>query len=284
MTSSPFTGPTEHRTAARNRYLAQMLERHDALVGRMPSTRDPLARMIPVLSVFLAVALGVLAVFVSQFILFQLDETPFSHLSTDVALIADFAFAIAVAFLLREALSLSAVKQMGAQFAGITLAMLTMHNVVHAIPEPLERLFSPEWGGACAGDNRAAFTAFSRTQLHLLNRAAQRHGAVATIRNKGAEMPSAFCTTQTFGRPNSVPFVADPLSERGAIPRYEEGDRDANGTETGLPRAYPAGARRADRIPSGRSIAAFRMWIRPRAKGSRASCGRKRPVAGVPRA
>lgn len=145
MTSSPFTGPTEHRTAARNRYLAQMLERHDALVGRMPSTRDPLARMTPVLSVFLAVALGVLAVFVSQFILFQLDETPFSHLSTDVALIADFAFAIAVAFLLREALSLSAVKQMGAQFAGITLAMLTMHNVVHAIPEPLERLFSPEW-------------------------------------------------------------------------------------------------------------------------------------------
>lgn len=143
--SNPFVGPTEHRNAARNRYLSEMLDRHDALVGRMKTSSDPVARLTPVLSVFLAFALGGLAVFLSQFVLFQLRGTPVSRLSVDVALIVDFSFAIAVAFLLREALSLSAVKRMGAQFAGIAFALLTMHNAVHAMPDPFARLFSTEW-------------------------------------------------------------------------------------------------------------------------------------------
>ncbi|WP_417248874.1 hypothetical protein [Celeribacter sp.] len=145
MTSNPFVGPSEHRNAARNRYLSEMLERHDELIGRMSEAYDPVARLTPYLSVFLAIALGMLAVFLSQFILFLIAPTPIDSFGADVSLIVDFSFAIAVAFLLREALSLSAVKRMGTQFAGIALALVTMHNVVHAYPVPFERLFSPEW-------------------------------------------------------------------------------------------------------------------------------------------
>ena len=73
----------------------------------------------------------------------QISGTVTPNADFDLAL--DVIFAIVIAFVLREAVSLSAVKRMGAQCAGILLAMATMHNVVHHMPDMFARLFSTQW-------------------------------------------------------------------------------------------------------------------------------------------
>jgi len=125
-----------------------MLDRHEAMMAQARPVRfrqDPVAGLTPYLAVLLAFAMGGMAATIALFLRFQLTGQAGSALSADMELTLDIVFAIAIAFLLREVLSLSAVKRMGAQFAGILLAIVTMHNVVHAMPEPFARLFSPAW-------------------------------------------------------------------------------------------------------------------------------------------
>lgn len=135
-------GPAETRAQQRNRRLNEMLERNKAEARGY--TSDPRLKTSQIAAWVLALALGVLAAFLARFLRFQVTGNPAST-SPDIEFALDVIAAIFVAFLIREALSLSAVKRIGAQFAGILLAMFTMHNAVHAMPSTFEGLFSRDW-------------------------------------------------------------------------------------------------------------------------------------------
>ncbi|MEM5468110.1 hypothetical protein [Celeribacter marinus] len=168
--NTPLAGPSKNKQFVRNQHLSAMLERHDALIGQAKRTqfrRDPVAAIAPYLSVVLAFAMGGLAAIIALFVRFQLAGEVTSPLSPDVELTLDIVFAIAIAFMLREVVSLSAVKRMGAQFAGILLAIVTMHNVVHAMPEPFERLFSPAWVSNVQATTDAGTLQFRGHSYHL---------------------------------------------------------------------------------------------------------------------
>ena len=136
-------GPSRARNVDRNQRLSEMTERYQR--GPYGDAYKPRAALpiTPVVSYFFAFALGVMAAFIARFLRFQVEGV--AHGAPDLNLIIDVVFAISVAFLVRELLSLSAVKRMGAQFAGILLALITMHNVVHMFPQAFEKTFSSEW-------------------------------------------------------------------------------------------------------------------------------------------
>jgi hypothetical protein len=137
-------GPSQTRTHGRNQHLKEMLARHRAQGVHGASAIEPRLKLTQVLCYLLAFAMGGLAAVIARWLRFQLSDGVIS-VSADLDLALDVIFAIVIAFILREAVSLSAVKHMGAQFAGILLAMVTMHNVVHEMPDVFSRLFSPQW-------------------------------------------------------------------------------------------------------------------------------------------
>ncbi|MCA0043884.1 hypothetical protein [Celeribacter litoreus] len=136
-------GPAHTKNYARNQRIQEIMERNreDGISG---SSIEPRLRLTQVASYILAFAMGALAAFIARFLRFQIAGTA-EQLSTDMDLALDILFAIVVAFILREAVSLSAVKRMGAQVAGILIAIVTMHNVVHEMPSTFARLFSEQW-------------------------------------------------------------------------------------------------------------------------------------------
>ncbi|WP_139267144.1 hypothetical protein [Celeribacter indicus] len=143
QTAVPPAGPAPTQRMLRNRHLSQMLARHRAETGA-PSAPVPRRTLTQVLSCLVAFGIGVLAAFLARALRYQLSGVPVQFgAAPDLAL--DTIFAIAVAFLLREAVSLSAVKRMGAQLAGILFAMMTLHNAVHAMPDLFSRLLSLGW-------------------------------------------------------------------------------------------------------------------------------------------
>lgn len=131
-------GPAMTRSTSRYQRLSQMLDRHRVPLG------GPSLKLTQFLSYVIAFGMGVIAAMIARALRFQIagDAVP---LSGDMDLVLDVIFSVAVAFLLREAVSLSAVKRMGAQFAGILLAIMTMHNAVHQMPDLFSSLFSPSW-------------------------------------------------------------------------------------------------------------------------------------------
>ncbi|WP_417258802.1 hypothetical protein [Celeribacter sp.] len=169
-TELPLAGPSKNRTFTRNQHLAAMLERHEELLGRAKRSKwrqDPVAAVAPFLSVLLAFSMGWMAAIIALFLRFQLSGQSGSTLHPDIDLTLNIVLAIAVAFLLREVLSLSAVKRMGAQFAGILLAIMTMHNVVHAMPTPFARLFSPAWVTNVQSTTEAGTLQFRGHSYHI---------------------------------------------------------------------------------------------------------------------
>lgn len=138
-------GPAQTRNHGRNQRLTEIIERHQAegVHGRA-YTGDPHLRLSLILSYVLAFAMGGLAAVIARVLRFQISGAQALG-SADADLALDVVIAIFVAFILREMLSLSAVKRMGTQFAGILLAFVTMHNVVHEMPDLFSKLFSQQW-------------------------------------------------------------------------------------------------------------------------------------------
>ncbi len=136
-------GPALTRAHQRNQRLVEMLSRHEQ-EGVHRARIEPRMKLTEILSYVLAFAMGGLAAIIARFLRFQLTGDA-AQISQDMDLALDIIFAIVVAFILREAVSLSAVKRMGAQFAGILLAIVTMHNVVHTMPDVFSKMFSEDW-------------------------------------------------------------------------------------------------------------------------------------------
>ena len=140
-------GPSHSREVARNRRLSRILERHDLAREAMGKGYKPRAafKMTPVISYLGAFAMGALALVIARFLRFQIEGASGQIAAPDIEMVLDVVLAISVAFLLREAMSLSAVKRMGAQFAGILLAVVTLHNAVHRMPDTFAQVFSRDW-------------------------------------------------------------------------------------------------------------------------------------------
>lgn len=98
-----------------------------------------------IFSVVLAISIGGISAIAARFTLFQSSRYMGVDLSPSIGLTLDIFLAIAIGFWVRELVSLSALRQIGAQFLGIFLALMTMHNVVHQLPDSFARLLSPEW-------------------------------------------------------------------------------------------------------------------------------------------
>ncbi|WP_460273567.1 hypothetical protein [Celeribacter sp. ULVN23_4] len=137
-------GPAQTRNHGRNQHLKQMLERHKAQGVHGSMSGEPRLKLTLVLSYLLAVAMGGLAALIARWLRFQISDDAL-QVSVNIDFLLNLVFAVLIAFILRELVSLSAVKHMGAQFAGILLALVTMHNVVHEMPDLFSRLFSPQW-------------------------------------------------------------------------------------------------------------------------------------------
>ncbi|MBU2890746.1 hypothetical protein Q4560_00360 [Celeribacter halophilus] len=137
-------GPAQTRTHARNQRLAEILERHRAEGVHRGRYEEPHLKITRVVSYVMAFAMGGLAAMIARVLRYQISGAELQA-TGDMDFVIDVVFAISIAFLLREIVSLSAVKRMGTQLAGILLAIMTMHNMVHAMPETFSRLFSAQW-------------------------------------------------------------------------------------------------------------------------------------------
>ncbi|ATG46411.1 hypothetical protein CEW89_01805 [Celeribacter ethanolicus] len=159
-------GPSQTRNHGRNQHLKEMLARHKAQGVHGAPAIEPNLKLTQVLSYLLAFAMGGLAAVIARWLRFQLSDG-MTQVSADLDLALDVLFAIVIAFILREAVSLSAVKRMGAQVAGILLAMVTMHNVVHEMPDVFSRLFSPQWVAHVTDTTEPGTLAFRGHSYHL---------------------------------------------------------------------------------------------------------------------
>lgn len=141
--------PTQTQIMYRNRYLSSMIERHDAFMAQFPAYKKDKSilrfKITPLISYLLAFAMGALAAMIAQFLRFQIEGNAGPIFAADTDLALDVIFSIVVAFILREIVSLSAVKRMGAQVVGILLTIVTMHNAVHHMPDVFTQVFSSQW-------------------------------------------------------------------------------------------------------------------------------------------
>lgn len=163
-------GPSKSPRMERNERIQTMLERQEAWDKGQEFygvNLDKPAPWTPFLSVILAVAMGALSAMIARYIHFQLTGAVGVNLSANLDVTVDVLLAIAIAFLLRELVSLSAIRQMGAQCAGILLALITMHNIVHEFPGPFTRLFSSEWVQHVTETTEPGTLVFRGREIHI---------------------------------------------------------------------------------------------------------------------
>lgn len=166
----PGIGPSKSQRMERNERIQTMLERQEAWDAGQEfygADLDKPAPWTPFLSVVLAVAMGAMSAMIARYIHFHLTGTVGFNLSANLDFTVDALLAIAIAFWLRELVSLSAIRQMGAQFAGILLALTTMHNVVHEMPGPFTRLFSTEWVEHVTETTEPGTLVFRGREIHI---------------------------------------------------------------------------------------------------------------------
>ena len=98
------------------------------------------------LSLLSAGAIGLISVPLLRFAMFHSQGLPDTPVRPGLTLMVDAIFAFCFAFfLVRILMSVTARAHMVAQMIGIWVALTTMHNLVHAYPEPWSVVFSPDW-------------------------------------------------------------------------------------------------------------------------------------------
>lgn len=166
----PCIGPSRTQRMERNERIQTMLARQDAWDKGQEFSgvdHDKPAPWTPILSVILAIAMGALSALIARFAHFHMTGGIGVNLSANLDFAVDVLLAIAIAFWLRELVSLSAIRQMGAQFAGILLALTTMHNAVHELPSPFSRLFSEEWVAHVTETTSPGTLVFRGQEIHF---------------------------------------------------------------------------------------------------------------------
>jgi hypothetical protein len=95
--------------------------------------------------VFFAVLSGLIAVLIVRIAAFHYVGIAMVSPTPDFTLAMETAAAFGVAILLFRLTPFRGVKYYFLQFAGVALAISTMHNAVHAVPAAFSAAFSPEW-------------------------------------------------------------------------------------------------------------------------------------------
>ncbi|GGX39610.1 hypothetical protein GCM10007385_03380 [Tateyamaria omphalii] len=109
------------------------------------STPDWVRNLVYPGSIVGALFVGILTVVLSRYVFFHINGAPDPNADADLTMIMDGGLALAIAFVLRSALHLTAKEHLAAKTAGIWIALTCMHNLVHAYPAVWATAFSPEW-------------------------------------------------------------------------------------------------------------------------------------------
>ena len=97
------------------------------------------------LSLILAFAIGVVAHGLAMVARYHLIGLPKVKASPDIEMLTQFALGFLLALLCAKALRLKEPSQQVARSLGVVAAVLLAHNLVHAYPEEVGRVFSPLW-------------------------------------------------------------------------------------------------------------------------------------------
>ena len=90
--------------------------------------------------------IGLLSVPLLRFAMYHSQGLPESAAKPELVMMVDAIFAFCIAFfLVRVILSVTTRAHMIAQMTGIWVALVGMHNLVHAYPDAWAEAFSPEW-------------------------------------------------------------------------------------------------------------------------------------------
>ncbi|WP_299139895.1 hypothetical protein [uncultured Tateyamaria sp.] len=110
--------------------------------GRTP---DWVRNMVYPGSLVGACFVGILTVILSRYVMFHMNGAPDPDGDADLTMLMDGGLALAIAFVLRNALNMSSKEHLACKTAGIWIALTCMHNLVHAYPMTWANAFSPEW-------------------------------------------------------------------------------------------------------------------------------------------
>lgn len=138
-------GPSRSRYYARNQRLAEIADRAMAQPGAVSRKQRPGSFSLPFLPQVVALIMGAVAVTLAQYLRFTFAGPETFSGAPWLGIVADSGFAIAILFLLREMVSLSALRHPAMQCAGILIGVVAMHNAVHAAPDLFSGLLSQEW-------------------------------------------------------------------------------------------------------------------------------------------
>lgn len=99
------------------------------------------------LSFVRAALVGMVAVFLSRYIRFQLTGGTLSGGAegADIFMMIDGAIAASAGFALKEVFRIQDKTLQMAQTVGVVMMLLLMHNLVHIAPNLFANVFSPEW-------------------------------------------------------------------------------------------------------------------------------------------
>ena len=97
-------------------------------------------------SLLTACLIGFFSVVLARYAIFHSQGLPDGGANPNVVMAVDGFFAFCIAyFSLRMVFSMTSRLHVTAKLVGISLAMMSMHTLVHGYPQIFERAFSPEW-------------------------------------------------------------------------------------------------------------------------------------------
>jgi len=144
MSSTPKSSPDGDFHARLNRVADARapFEQAKPYVSPIPDWRDTVRYPVTIIAAFLV---GMLAVFVSRYIRFQVLGTGLAGDDPDIAMLIDAALAGALSFLVFGLLRAEGFAVKAVQTVGIMAMVFGMHNIVHAVPTAFSMTFSESW-------------------------------------------------------------------------------------------------------------------------------------------
>lgn len=114
---------------------------------RTPAKRAK-ARMgglMQALSYPMAFALGIASIILAKYVMYHMNGLPDPQADMDIQMAIDFGIASAVLFAFGIAFSMTSKTHMSCKLAGMWVATLGMHNLVHLNPDLWTGLFARDW-------------------------------------------------------------------------------------------------------------------------------------------
>jgi len=126
----------------------------------------PVARFFHTISLPIAFSLGFLAMAISRFARLKISGVPEGGGVLTETLMIDATVALVLAFILVQIVSMRTVAQVMVSVAGVGVAAMGMHMVVHRAPEVFAQFFGPDWVNSVLASTEPNAVLFS----HLLQR------------------------------------------------------------------------------------------------------------------